>query len=292
MLPEHVRVETGNGGLERIIIDRASCFAELYLHGATLTAWRPKDHAPVLWVSREAVFRDDKPIRGGVPICFPWFGPRPGHVQHGFARVSPWRLEGITEAADTGAIHCILTLEDSDQTRQVFPHRFVARYEVIAGEKLELRFSVTNRGEESFEYEEALHTYFAVSDVRQVTVSGLEGARYIDKLRDGAIDVEPDAPITFTRETDRLHPGTTASCELSDPGLARRISVQKDGSRSTVVWNPWIDKARSMSDFGDDEWTSMVCIEPANAGGDAITLAPGETHELRVKIVANALISG
>jgi glucose-6-phosphate 1-epimerase len=241
--------------MERVILDHAGSHGELYLHGATLTAWQPRGHRPVLWISKQAVFQQDKPIRGGVPICFPWFGPKSGDVQHGWARTSTWTL---VEAKDARAV--LSLVRDG----------WSLRYSVLAGEKLELDLSVTNVGEVPAEFEAALHAYFAVSDVQNVLVHGLE-----------------PYPIAIAGEIDHLYEGTVSPIEIEDPGWSRRITMLKDGSNSTVLWNPHAAKAKALVDFGDDEWKQMICIEPANARSDAITLRPGETHLMRVRVVVN-----
>jgi glucose-6-phosphate 1-epimerase len=141
-----------------------------------------------------------------------------------------------------------------------------------------MTFEVENRDATPFTYEAALHTYFHVSDAREVEVTGLEGVEFIDKVDAGTRKQQGAEPLRFTGETDRVFVQTTAPVTLHDPGMKRRIVVEKTGSLTTVVWNPWIAKSAAMADFGDDEWPGMVCIETANAGENAVTLAPGAVH--------------
>jgi glucose-6-phosphate 1-epimerase len=282
-----IRVEAGQGGLERVVVDRSEASAELYLQGATLTSWRPAGHEEVLWVSAKSHFKAERPIRGGVPVCFPWFGPKAGAPQHGFVRAAKWQLDEAVDEPDRERARIELRIESDDAMRAVWPHRFSLRYRISVGRKLELALLVTNTGEEPFTFEELLHPYFTVKDIRNVRIHGLDGMPYADKVDGGAMKREAGT-ITFAGETDRVHPGASQAVEIEDPGLSRRISIQKERSLSTVVWNPWIEKSKAMNDFGDDEWPSMVCVEPGNVGPDAITLAPKETHEMRALVVVNA----
>lgn len=276
-----VTVEPGGGGLPRINVSAAQGEAQIYLHGAHVTAFRPRGQEPVLFMSAKSLFAPGKPIRGGVPICFPWFGAWTGPgtwPQHGFARLRPWTLESAELAGD-GTVVLTLALQSDAQTRQSWPHDFSARYRVLVGQTLRLRLEVTNTGPAPVRYEDALHTYFAVGDVRQVAVTGLEQTEYLDKAA-GANGAQKRqaGPLRFEGEVDRVYLDTTATCVIDDPLGGRRIRVAKSGSRATVAWNPHIAKAKAMADFGDDEWPSMVCIETANAGQYAIDLPPGQTH--------------
>jgi D-hexose-6-phosphate mutarotase len=280
ILPNGVTVEAGQGGLQKIVVQRPNASAEIYLQGATVTGFTPRGHAPVLFVSGQANFRSSSAIRGGVPICFPWFGPKtdnPAAPQHGYARTSLWQLETVHDEGDTVA--AVLTLEPDATVR--------LRYTVRIGEKLELGLLVENREAVPLEFEAALHAYFSVADVREISIHGLERAGYIDKVLGGARKQEGATPIRIEGETDRVYLGVTGGVELADPVSSRRISIQVDGFRSLVVWNPWIAKAKALKDFGDDEWTRMVCLEPANVADDVVLLAAGQMHEMRALIVVN-----
>ncbi len=251
-------------------------------HGAHVTAWRPEGQAPVLFLSARSHFAEGRPIRGGVPLVFPWFGPRsadPAAPAHGFARLRPWRLEDATVDAD-GVARAALTLADDAATRALWPYAFRTRFELEASRRLSLRLSVHNPSDEAFSFEAALHTYFAVTDARACLVHGLEHTEYLDKTDGGRRKRQGGGPIRFTGETDRTYLHTAADCVLEDPGGGRRIRIQKTGAGATVVWNPWIDKARAMPDFGDDEWPGMVCVETAAAADDRVDLAPGASHTL------------
>lgn len=318
-LPSSVRLEPGSGGLPRLAIATRHGTAEIYLQGAHVAAWHPAGTpSPVLWISRESQFTAGRPIRGGVPICFPWFGAHrtePTAPSHGFARSTDWTLIEAREDAD-GIVTITLELASAgasqdgreadhqderqdarhdgrlaegpdarqDDRRSPWPHAFRARQRVEVGPSLTMALEVHNRDAAPFTFEEALHTYFAVQDIRQVSVTGLEDTEYLDKVAGSSRFRQGVEPIRFTGETDRVYLDTRAACVIHDPALRRRITVRKTASDATVVWNPWIDKARAMPDFGDAEWTGMLCIETANVGAHACTLGPGETYTMTATI--------
>lgn len=276
----------GPGGLTTLEVDTPLAKARIFLHGAHVAEWTPAGAAPVLFMSAASNFAPGKPIRGGVPVCFPWFGGRAGHPQspaHGFARLEEWTAESLVCEED-GTVVLSLILADSAATRAHWPHAFLARHRIRVGTTLEMTLEVENRDAEPLAIEEALHTYFSVADVHTVEVRGLEGAEFVDKVGAGATKRQPVEPIRFTGETDRVFPATTAACVVVDPGLRREIVIEKSGSATTVVWNPWIAKAKAMADFGDEEWPGMVCVETANTAADSVTLAPGAKHAMTARI--------
>ena len=289
-LPTGVSRGPGRGGLERVLVDTSRVQGEIYLHGAHVTAWHPAGHAPVLWVSRESRFAAGAPIRGGVPVCFPWFAAHATDTSapaHGFARLRPWRL--AETSADGDRIEMRFESRDVEEPRRsAWPPAFAAESRVSFGQRLSLTLDVTNPGDRPIEFEAALHTYFAVSDIRSVTVTGLAGTDYLDKVAGFARTRQGDAPIAFDGETDRIYLDTEAACTIHDRGLGRRITVSKRGSLSTIVWNPWIGRARAIPDFGDDEWPGMLCIETANVRDRAVRLEPGSHHTMNADIAVES----
>ncbi len=276
--------EQGSGGLLRAVVNTPASQGELVLQGAHVTNWKPAGHQPVLWLSQKSHFEKGKPIRGGVPICFPWFGPNAEDgtlPAHGFARLIEWEMIGAHANTD-GSIE--LRLETSIDL-------FALRFQVEFGRELKItlttQLSADAKSRQS--YEDALHTYFAVSDVRTISIEGLEGTAYVDKVDQAILKASSGRPIRFTGETDRVYAGTQADCILIDEGMRRVIRVAKLGSSSTVVWNPWVDKSKRMVDFGDEEWSKMVCIETANVGGSRIELSPGESHSTTTTISVRTL---
>jgi glucose-6-phosphate 1-epimerase len=282
VLPASVRLTSGRGGLPVLLVDGPAARAEIYLHGANVTGWTPAGRDPVLWVSSASRFTQDAAIRGGVPICFPWFGARAGHPEspsHGFARLSQWSLAGAQDDGEDVTVRLRLTDEDATGAC-AWPHRFEAVYTVVVGTRLSLALQVTNRSDEAVVFEEALHTYLAVRDIRATEVTGLVGTAFYDRLSGPEqVPGEPH-PVRFGSETDRIYLGTGASTTVRDGEAGRSVLISKHGSDATVVWNPWVDKARAMEDFGDDEWKAMVCVEVCNIRDDAVRLAPGESHTM------------
>ena len=255
----------------------------MYFQGAHVTGWQPAGASePVIWMSGSTYYESGKPIRGGVPICFPWFGAHasdPKAPAHGFGRLRDWNLIEAKEGSD-GAVTLALELASDAPLTPWWPHAFRAVHRITMGATLTMALEVTNTGADAFTFEEALHTYFAVRDVRNVTVTGLEGVDYLDKVTGFDRKNQGREPIRFTGETDRVYLNTGATCVIDDPGARRRIVIRKTGSEVTVVWNPWIAKARAMPDFGDDEWTGMVCVETCNVNVHARPLAAGASHTM------------
>jgi len=281
-IPGIARLVTGGGGLPRFEIATPLAEAHVYLHGAQVAHFAPAGQPPVLFMSAQSWFQPGKPIRGGVPVIFPWFGSRQGDASapaHGFARTRAWAAESILQRAD-GVVVVTLRLEPDDAMRTMWnaSHNWVLRHRIAIGSELSMELEIENRGTEPIQCEEALHTYFNVSDVRGVMVWGLENTEYYDKA-DGMRRKRQDGePIRFTAETDRTYVNTEATCIIEDPGLHRRIMVEKRHSHSTIVWNPWIAKARAMADFGDDEWPRMVCVETGNVADNRLEIAPSARH--------------
>ncbi len=269
-----IQFDTGKGGLKRAVMTTPAAEAHVYLHGAHVTHYQRRGEKPVLFLSQRSAFEAGKAIRGGVPVIYPWFGPKADDPQapaHGVVRLQEWEVEAQTDTE----ICLRLRVENPGS---------VLRYRVTVGDRLEMALEVENTSAAAVRFEEALHTYFAVSDVRQVSVTGLEGAEYLDKLENFARKREPREPIRFADEFNRIYPGTRATCVLRDPGWRRRIVVEKDGSDSTVVWNPAVRQTRTLPDLGMEEWPRMVCIETCNVGTDSVTVAPSQRHVLRARI--------
>jgi D-hexose-6-phosphate mutarotase len=279
-LPDGARLEKGPGGLDRLALSAPDGQAVVYLQGAHVAHFQPTGERPVLWMSAASRFEPGKPIRGGVPICFPWFGPKAGSPDapaHGFARILPWTVATVTREPE-GGLRAVLELSAAAVARGGFAPELSLSLAVSVGRSLRMALTARNVHGTAVTFEEALHSYLAVSDVRQVRVHGLEGVPCMDKTAAGARRPGETAPIAIAAETDRVYAGTSGPVTIEDPGWRRRIVVGKSGSRTTVVWNPWVAKAKAMPDFGDDEWTGMLCIETANAVDDAVTLAPAASH--------------
>ncbi len=275
-----VTFDTEVGGLLRVCVASPLASGQLFLHGAHCAAWQPAREAPVLWLSQHSNFQSDKPIRGGVPICFPWFGPHPSdktQPAHGLARLKQWELAAVEiDSNEDVRVTC---------TTHIAP--FDLKYVVTFGNMLSLALTthLPASHPQAERFEDALHTYFSVSRIDAVAIQGLEEVSYIDKVDGGKIKPPSNRVITFSGETDRVYFDTTDACCLQDPIFSRYITVRKSGSKSSIVWNPWTEKSARMPDFGNDEWTGMLCIETANVGQNAITLQPGDKHTTVAEIM-------
>ena len=279
-------------GLVVAEINNALGSALLCLQGAHLMRWQPVSQSvPVVWLSKDAKLAAGKSIRGGAPVCWPWFGAHATEAAfsgHGFARTVPWRvIETGTEP--NGATRLMLRLEASDKTRLQWPYECNVDLIVIAGETLRMELCTENTGESDFVLGEALHTYLQIGDIGAVRITGLEGCEYWDKVG-GSNLRRQEGEIGFDGEVDRVYINTTAACVIHDEQLKRRIYIAKSGSESTVVWTPWVEKANKMGDMGQpDGWREMVCVESVNAIDNVVKVAAGTCHTLIVEYRAESI---
>ena len=294
-IPGALTFSEGNGGLLRASISTPACTAEVYLHGAHLTAWQPTGQEPVLFLSETSLFAPDKAIRGGVPVIFPWFGARAATPvsdrtdgpAHGFARTSPWDVAFAAIAGDD--LHLTLTLGSSDVSRALGYDHFKVAIEFIFGSGLRMRLTVANQGTETLYFEEALHTYFSVGDAEKVAIHGLVDAHYLDKTDGFKRKTQTEPVIHLTGKTDRLFLNTAATATLDDTNLNRRITVAKTNSLSTIVWNPWAAGSAKMADMTPENWRHMACIETANANENILALAPSQVHTMEAHVIVEPL---
>ena len=267
-----------------LLITTPHATATVYLQGAHITAWQPAGRQPVLFTSRKTELAPGKPIRGGVPIAFPWFAARhdgkPG-PSHGFARIQDWTLAFAALAGED--LHLTFTLAPTELSRSLGYDSFRLAYQLVIGRNLSLQLTVANDAAEPLVFEEALHTYYAVADVHEATVTGLEGVTYLDKVDNFAPKVQ-QGTVTFTGQTDRVYLDTAASCVLHDAAGKRQIIVAKENSHTTVVWNPWDTGAAKLPDLDPTEWHEFVAVETVNAAKDSVTLQPGSTHTMQAHI--------
>lgn len=285
--PGRVSFQDGQGDLSMLEISTAWSTAEIYVNGAHVTRFQKKSEAPLLFMSQCSRFSAGQPIRGGIPVIFPWFGAREGMPQHGFARTSAWELKEIISDTD-GSVSVRFALPDVPE-KSMFPP-FTAEYVVTVKDTLGLRLNITNdSAEEVFTLENCLHTYFEVSDATAIAVHGLKGVSYLDKVAGFARKTEDQDAIRISSEVDRVYLDTTGTVTIDDPRLGRRISVEKENSASTIVWNPWVKKAQQMPDFGDEEYTHMVCVESGNVAANELRLNPGQTSSLVVNLSSQTL---
>jgi glucose-6-phosphate 1-epimerase len=255
--------------------------AAIALQGAHVIGFRARGQQPLIWMSDAANFAPGKSLRGGVPICWPWFGPHATDASlpgHGPARTADWRPVG-SQSLDDGRTRLSLELVSGDAIRRQCPHPLRVQLHVTVGYSLRFALETTNLGETPFELGDALHTYFLVGDVRKAGVEGLDACTYIDKVNGGARKLQ-SGPVTIAGEADRIYLDTGTHLAIADPVMRRRILIDSEGSSSVVVWNPWVDKAEKMGDLGPHGYLRMLCVETANAADDVVQLAPGAVHRL------------
>jgi glucose-6-phosphate 1-epimerase len=293
--------------VERVELDQLTCWrvrtahAELLVaqQGAQILGYQPDGQPPLIWLSEQAAYERGQSVRGGVPVCWPWFGDlrcNPPAVQaayqpglapsHGLVRGLDWQLLGIDEDGD--AVTLRFVFDSRQHLLPGWPHAARLQLDIRLGEDLALNLETHNQGDEPLVISQALHSYFAVSDVRQVGVEGLDGCRYLDTLDDWR-EHRQDGALQFVGETDRIYLGTPARLSIVDPGWGRRIHLDSSGSRSAVLWNPWIDKAKRLSQFAAEAWQGMLCIETANVMEDVVRLAADERHALRLRLSSEVL---
>ncbi|GAA4411401.1 D-hexose-6-phosphate mutarotase [Fodinibacter luteus] len=269
------------------VVDTAACTAEVHDQGAQVARWAPAGAGPVLYVSSAATFTPGRSIRGGVPVCWPWFGPGRGAAMepaHGFVRTSPW--EHVDRADDGGEVTLTHRITSATATSPHWPHPYSLELRSRLGHALELTLTTTNTGPAPIDLEEALHAYLAVGDVREATVEGLDGRSFFDKV--AGTERTHHGPLTFDGETDAVF-RTSEPVTVVDPVLRRRLVVTTEGAANVVVWNPWDAKAAEVPDIGAGEWTLFVCVEGANALDNAVTIAPGESHTMTYRLEVEPL---
>ena len=288
--------------VERIELDELACWrvrtahAELLVaqQGAQVLRYQPHGQQPVIWLSDEAGYKKGQSVRGGVPVCWPWFGDlarNPETIQtlhagapapaHGAARGLDWQLQGID--SEDEAVTLTFTFRPTVDALPNLPKGVQLSLAIRLDQRLTLTLTTLNGSDQPLPFSQALHTYFAVSDIHQAQIEGLQDTRYIETLEDWQQRQQQGA-VSFTGETDRIYLDIPAELSIVDPQWQRRIHLASSGSRSAVVWNPWIAKAQRLSQFAADAWTGMLCIETANVLDDIVTLAPGAQHSMAVTL--------
>ena len=277
-----VQFQTGKGGLPVIEIRNEQASAMITLQGAYVLSWAPAGEKEVIWVSDDATFAQGKSIRGGIPICWPWFGPHdnnPAFPAHGFARTVFWQVSKAEplSSGETQITFILDTQQLDSGIRDMWPQPTRLQYQVTVGKNLTLELTTFNQSNQPFTVGQALHTYFAVDNISSTTLYGLEDRGYLDKT-DNFKEKIQQGPISINSETDRVYQNTPDDVVIDDG--SRKIFIKKSGSQSTVVWNPWEAVATRMGDLGKDGYLNMICVETANAADDVVTIAPGESHTL------------
>lgn len=294
--------------VESVTIDELNCWrishgdAELVVaqQGAHLVSYQRAGHKPLIWSNPDAAFKKGKAIRGGMPICWPWFGNlerNPSSVQamrdssepakaHGEVRAIDWELMGMGEDDDALIVEFIQPKAEGGLPG--WPHNVALKLSIRLDEALNVSLISYNSGSETVSFSQALHSYFAVSDVREVSIKGLDGLRYIETLENWE-EREQSGELQFAGETDRIYLDTPDMLSIVDPQWQRKIHICTSGSKSAIVWNPWTEKTKTFNDMAADGWQRMVCVETANVLDDVVTLAPDEMHVLALSVWAESL---
>lgn len=269
--------EIQRGELTLLEIRNEACTALVSYQGAQVLSFVPTSGEDLLWLSEKAVYQTGKAIRGGIPLCFPWFGPHPEDASkpaHGFARNREWQLVDVQAGADSHRLR--FRLEDDEQTRGLWPYRFVAELEITLGHTLELALSVNNRDDQPFTLSNAFHSYFPIQDIRKARVDGLDGVTYIDQLLAGRPRLIQQDGVSFSGETDRIYLDAGGDYRMVDLSRPRQIGVHASNCRSAIVWNPWQEKTAALTDMLASAWTSMACLECGNVEENRLLLRSGE----------------
>lgn len=273
----------GPNGFPIALMTTPHATAAITPYGAHLLSYRfESDSNDLLFLSKKAIFKEGSPIRGGIPVCWPWFGPDPrskGRPDHGLARTRFWNVASSALTSDNG---CTITFEltDTPETYALWPHRFRLTLTLSVGKTLMVELTTHNLGDTPMELTQALHTYFGIGDIACTTITGLEGFTYLDKT-DGGAEKRQSTPVRIDAETDRVYPFDGGEINLHDDAFKRTVRIQCEGSQTAVVWNPWMRVCEEKADLAGEDYQKTVCIETANAGSDIITVRPGESHTLK-----------
>ncbi len=281
-IEDQLSFSKGDNGFTMIEINNQFASARISTYGGQILSFKPHDEAEdLLYLSEQAVYRDGEAIRGGTPVCWPWFGDDTsgfGLPSHGFARNQPWQIVE-TKALTDGSTSITLLLSDTDESRSVWPYQFDLYIDFVVGKKLTLNSTTRNTGKKAFSFTQALHTYFKISDIENVYVTGLANKYYLDKLDEFNLKIQ-EGNIVVDKEIDRIYQAAPYMVYLVDSGLNRKVAISSAGGHTTVVWNPWAENVVSIKDLGKNSYRQFICIETVNAANDIVVLNPNEQHTL------------
>lgn len=282
-IADQLKFIAGQGGLPMIQVETTKASALISIHAGQVLSYRPAGESEdVLFLSEKAYYQDGKAIKGGAPICWPWFGPDPegkGRSGHGFVRNRGWNVKA-TETLPNGDIKVIVGLDDTPETQAIWPHSFSLRQEIVIGESLTLSLISRNTGNEAFSITQAFHTYFKVGDISRTKVLGLADCEYIDKVGGSNAQKKQSGDVTIDAEVDRIYLNVGNTLTIVDAALNRRIQITSQGSKTAVVWNPWEKIAKDMADLEDDDYKRLLCVETTNAADDVVEVAVEEESRL------------
>ncbi|WP_292979943.1 D-hexose-6-phosphate mutarotase [Nitrosomonas sp.] len=279
---EQVIFSAGDGGLPFVHVKSDKASALISIYAGQVLAYRSKGaQDDLLFLSQQAYYQTGKAIKGGVPVCWPWFGPDPegkGRPAHGFMRNRMWNVveTAVTAAGD---IRIVLGVTDTEETQSIWPRAFDLKLEITIGDTLNLELVTRNSGTQPCTITQAFHTYFSVGDIRQTYVSGLENTRYIDKVDDN-LEKNQIGAVTVDAEVDRIYQSVGSNLVIHDAAHKRRILITSRGNRTAVVWNPWAKISAEMADLQDDDYLHFICVETTNAATDRVHIQPGSEFRL------------
>jgi len=285
-IPGQLEFVTGKDGFTVALITSHYSKAEVSLYGAHVLSFIPEGQKDILWMSPQSMFEQGKPIRGGIPVCFPWFGPHATDSQkpmHGFARLNTWNLIE-SSALENGNIRLILGLSSNVETMALWPFAFLSKVIIEVGKELDITICCTNTGTEDFIVGGALHSYFSVSNIANINISGLKDHLYYAGFAKEAHTIQTDETLRILNEENRRYINHTDDCVITDEKWNRSIRVAKRGSKVTVVWNPYSEVVKTMADIPDSGYNDFICVEAVNAYSDVHNLKPGENHCLSTVI--------
>ena len=281
-IANQLEIVEGKGGLPLIMVANKKAKALISIYGGQVLSFQPlTEPEDLMFLSNKAYYQEGKAIKGGVPICWPWFGPDPdgsGRPAHGFVRNRLWKIL-TTETTENGETKVVLGLVDTEQTREIWPYSFELELTIFVGETLKLELITRNTGTQPFSITQALHTYFAIGDINQVKVLGLENTTYIDKV-DGGVEKQQQGVVEIAAEVDRIYTNVPKNLIIDDADFGRRILITSQGSNTAVVWNPWAKISAQMADLENEAYKGFVCVETTNAADDVVTIAPAQFFQL------------
>lgn len=273
----------GQNDFPLIHVNNPHASALISLYGAQVLAFQPREaEQDLLFLSSQADYQEGKAIRGGIPVCWPWFGNDPTQAKgtnHGFARSSWWELAG-TQTLPNGATQIHLTLNDKEKNLSLWPQAFNLQLQITIANTLSLELTTHNMSQQTFTITQALHTYFRVGDIDAITVRGLENTQYLDKL-DHQRRKTQAIPVTIAQETDRIYTDVSKTLIIDDPSFKRQIHITANTTKTAVVWNPWKKATAAINDLAPDDYRNFICVEAGNVADASIAILPGQSFNLR-----------
>ena len=289
-IADKVKFVEGKGGFSLAEVSNEYAKATISLYGGQVLSFKPVEQSEMMFVSSEAYYQTGKAIKGGAPICWPWFGPDPedkGRSSHGIARNRLWQMRNVVSTQD-GATQVILGLKDTAETREIWDYSFDLEIAITVGSSLTIELITHNTGQQPFKITQALHSYFQVGDIDRVTVLGLADKVYLDKV-DGGKQKTQAGSVTFSGECDRIYLDVPSQLTIEDLALNRNIVVTSTNSKTAIVWNPGAKIAAKMADLGEQDYLNFVCVETANAADEIIEVAAQEQYKLTAEYAIQQL---